>query len=354
MESKYGELAIFDVSPEDCQDFSKNVCKILNVKLGNCAVKKFKDGETDIEINDSVRGKNVFVLQSYVPPLGERKYELELFMDAAGVGGCANRVNVVMPYLFGQRGDRQTRARQPVPSGVVAKDLMNQASSVLCVDVHNKGIQTVYNALGIRFEHLEFSYVAASLVIRRLQTDDNVFIGTVDVGGVKRARVVRDIIAHEYEKTKRQMILPLAIADKHRPKANVAEINTIIGDVKSKDGFIIDDIGDTLGSLKNAVKAYKEAGANNLYVFLCHPVLSPGSEENLTEMIKNGWVNTIYFGNTVPIKPFVKKFGDKIKIIPLEPFVAEAIKRIHFDISISGLHEYEQIMKVYGGQIKLL
>lgn len=354
MDSKYGELAVFDVSPIDCQDFSKNVCKILDIKHGSCEVEKFKDGETDLDIADSVRGKNVFVFQSYIPPIGERKYELEQFLDAAGVGGCANRVNVVMPYLFGQRGDRQTRARQPVPAGIVAKDLMNQAQSVLCVDVHNKGIQTVYNVLGIRFEHLEFSYLVASLVIERLKKDDNVFIGTVDVGGVKRARSLRDIVAHEYERLGQQMILPLVIADKHRPKANVAELNMIIGDVKGKDGFVIDDIGDTLGSLKNAVKAYKEAEANNLSVFLCHPVLSLGAEENLTEMIDKKWVDTIYFGNTVPIKPFIKKFGDRVKIIPLEPFVAEAIKRIHLDLSISGLHEYEKIMQVYGGQIKLI
>ncbi|MBI4919485.1 ribose-phosphate diphosphokinase [archaeon] len=353
MESKYGELAIFDVSPKEHQDFSKNVCKILDIKLGNCEVKKFDDGETDIEINDSVRGKNVFVFQSYVPPIGERKYELEQFLDAAGAGGCANRMNVIMPYLFGQRGDRQTRARQPVPAGIVAKDLMNQANSALCVDVHNKGIQTFYNLLGIRFEHLEFSYLVASLLIERLKTDDNVFIGTADGGGVKRARSLRDIVAHEYERNGKQMILPLAVADKHRPAANVAEIHAIIGDVKGKDGFIIDDIGDSLGTLKNAARAYKKEGVNKLVALLCHPVLSHKAEQNLKEIFDENLFDAIYFGNTVPLKPFVKDF-DKIKIIPLEPFVAEAIRRIHLDISISGLHEYEKIMTVYGGQIKLL
>ena len=191
MDDKYGDLIIFDVSPKEHQGFSKKVCEILGVKLGDCEVKKFKDGESDIEINDSVRGKNVFVFQSYVPPIGERKYELELFMDAAGVGGCANRINVVMPYLFGQRGERQTRARQPVPAGVVAKDLMGQASSVLTIDVHTKGIQTVYNVLGIRFEHLEFSYVATNIIMQRLKENTDVVIGTVDVGGAKRAKIGR-------------------------------------------------------------------------------------------------------------------------------------------------------------------
>lgn len=353
MDSKYGELAIFDVSPKEHQEFSKNVCKLLDINLGNCEVKKFDDGETDIDIVDSVRGKNVFVFQSYIPPIGERKYELEQFMDAAGAGGCANRINVVMPYLFGQRGDRQTRARQPVPAGIVAKDLQNQAASVLCVDVHNKGIQTFYNLLGIRFEHLEFSYLATSLLIERLKEDDNVFLGTADIGGIKRARSSRDIIAHEYERNGQQMILPLAIADKHRPKANVAEIHAIIGDVKGKDGFIIDDIGDSLGTLKDAGRAYKEAGVNKLVALLCHPVLSRKAEQNLKEIFDKKLFDTIYLGNTVPLKPFVKDF-DKIKIIPLEPLVAEAIRRIHLDISISGLHEYEKIMQVYGGQIRLL
>lgn len=352
MSNIHGELVIFDVSPQDNRNFSRNVCEILGTNLGDCEVIKFKDKDTDIRVNNSVRGKDVFVFQSYTPPIGERKYELELFLDAVGPGGWAQRVTVVMPFLFGSRGERRTRARQAIPAGIVAKDLMNQSAGVLTVDVHAKAIETVYNVLGIRFENLEFEYLVANIVIQGLERGEDISIVTADLGGTKRGYNLRNIIAREYEERGEEMILPMSFANKYRSKVNESEIIGISGDVRDKDIYLIDDIGDTLGTVVGATRAYKDSGARSIKVFLCHPVLSEGSEENLSRLFEEELVDKLYFGNTIPLKPFVKNY-DKINIIPLEPFVAEAIRRIHENISISQLRKYRDIMKIYGGKLNL-
>jgi len=345
-EQKYGPLAIFDISPSVGRSFAQNVCNILGVPLQQINVDKFRDGETDIKITESVRGKDVYVFQSYIPPLGERLYELQNFLDAVTSGGSASRVTVVFPYTFGSRGERRTKARQPIPTLVVARALKeNGAKKVLTVGIHTTTIGSTYNAVGIEFEHLEFEHLAANYILNT--AEGNVVIAAPDVGAASRIRRIRKIIMEEIPAHIRRGInLTLAIADKYRPAENVAEIWDVVGDVKDKIVYIVDDIGDTLGTLKEAAKAYRKKGAKKIYVIINHPVLSPGSEQNLTEILANGIVDEIVFGNTIPLKEFVKN-NPKIKIIPIEPFVAEAIRRLHADRSISGLHKYEEIVRAY-------
>jgi len=339
---KYGRLVIFDASPYGCQEFSKNVCKYLNVSLSSCKVEKFKDGETNIIIEDSVRGADVFVFQSYTPPIGERKYELELLLDAIVHGGGANRVHVVLPFLFGSRGKRRTRARQPIPTLVFGKSMRGRGvHGIVTVDVHTTVIGSLYNALDLGFENLQFEFIVANIIMTKTKDMNQIVLCSADIGGAKKIKKVRDIIAQETN-----ILLPVALADKYRPQPNVSEINTIIGDVKGKTVYLIDDMGDTMGSIKSAAKAYKEQGAEKIYVILCHPVLGEGSEERLKQIFDEDLVEEIIFGDTIPLKDFTKNYP-KIKRVPLEPFVGEAIRRIHEDISISGLHKYDQIMSTY-------
>lgn len=340
MEKKYGKLAIFDISPIECQEFSNNVCRILQTSLRKCKVEKFKDGDTDINIEESVRGTDIFVLQSYVPPQGERLYELSLFLDAVNAGGSASRTNVVFPYTFGSRGERRTRARQPVPTIAVAKKLKSYCvDTVITVGIHTTAIGSIYNALDLSFENLEFEYVAANFIIPRIK--ENTVLGSADVGGLKRVKRLRNIIA---EQTK--IKLPVAVADKYRPKANEAEIDDIIGNVDCAEVYIVDDIGDTLGTLISASRAYKNKGAKEIYSILTHPVLGKGAEENLNKIFDECLVKEIFFGNTIPLKYFAIE-REEIKLIPIEPFVAEAIHRVHIDESISALHCYNKIIEAY-------
>ncbi len=181
--SSYGPLALFDISPSGAQTFAATVAKILQSNLRECTVEKFPDGETDIQIPGSVRGRDVFVFQSHVRPQGERLYELMNFVDAVKTGGSARRVTVVMPYLFGQRGERRTRPRQPVPAAVTAKSLYaNGADNILAVCVHTTVIGTIYNTTNLRFENFEFEHLVANYVLNHA-TDSSVVIASPDVGG---------------------------------------------------------------------------------------------------------------------------------------------------------------------------
>ena len=339
----YGELAIFDVSPPGYTEFSNNVCKILRTFLKDLEVKKFKDGDTDLLIKESVRGKDVYVFQSYVGPIGERLYELENFLDAVKAGGSARRITVVLPFAFGGRGERRTRARQPVPTVVIAKNLhANGADQVLTVGVHTTTIGSIYNAIGLGFENLEFEYVAAEYIVTQVRVHpENVVIAAADVGGANRSKKIRNIIAENTG-----YILPVVIADKYRIKANEAEIDNIIGDVQGKTVFLCDDIGDTLGTVVSAARAYKQKGARSITVILNHAVLGQGYEQKLKQLVDENLVEDLIFGNTVPLKEEALQ-NPKIKIIPIEPFIAEAIRRINQNESVSGLHKYAQIMRTY-------
>lgn len=349
----YGSLALFDVSPPEAHSFAYNVGQVLCNQLKNVEVRKFADGETDIDIPRSVRGKDVYVFQSYIPPLGERLYELENFLDAVTMGGSARRVTVVLPYLFGSRGERRTKPRQSVPTLVVAKNLHNHgASRVVTVCVHTTAIGSIYNAVGLGFENLEFEHLAVNYILNHAG-EQPIVIGSPDVGGAPRVRAVRKILMGSVpEYVRGGLEAALAFADKYRPAPNVAEVNEITGNVEGKSVYIVDDIGDTVGTLAAAAKAYRVKGAREVRALLCHPVLSSGkegkkgAEENLKDMLDNGIVDEVIFGNTIPLKPFTAQYTH-VRVIPIEPFVAEAIMRLNADESVSGIHDYSQIVRAY-------
>jgi len=338
----FSKLRIFDISPSH-KEFSQNVCKILGVQLGNVEVGKFRDGDTDLNINESVRGNDIFVFQSYVPPIGERLYELNQFIDAAHSGGYAKRVVAVLPFLFGSRGERRTRARQSVPALVVARNLKeNGAWGVLTAGVHTRVNATIYNALNLGFENLDLEYLAANYIINHYQ--GKVAIASPDAGGAKRAERVINIVRQNSS-----IETNLVIGHKQRKKANEVDSFQLVGDVSGQDVFIVDDMGDTLGTIQKTVKTCVEEGAQSVKAFLHHPVLGSGFLEKMKSILHHEHVELL-FGNTIPLKDLSALPAEqqlKVKQIPLEPFFAEAIRRMHEDISISGLHKYKKIMRVY-------
>ncbi len=345
-ELKYGEIAIFDVSPKNENPFARNVCEILGVELKAIDVDKFLDGETDLTFNDSVRGRDVYVFQFYVGAKGERKTELEYFCDAAKSGGAANRVTAVLPYVLGQRGERRTRARQPIPALVIANGLKaNGADGIVGVGIHSEALGSIYSAVGLAFEKLEFEYLVANYIINNYET--GVCIGSPDIGGSVRAHNLGEIVEQNSS-----LDTSLAIAYKRKPSKEQPEITEVIGNLEGKNVVTIDDISSTFGTITASAKAFRERGASKITAAVCHPVLVEGSINKLEEALSGGLLDLMVFGNTIPVPEQVIKHP-KIKVIPLEPFVAEAIRRIHFDESISGLHKYPQIVEAYKKQ-KLL
>ena len=354
------ELAIYDLSPlpegvdsnkNPNTKFSRNVCEILDMEPSEAVIEEFKDGERDPVIPDSVRKKKIFVFHSYIKPLGERKYELELFLDAVGMGGGNKEgVVVVWPYAFGSRGERRTRSRKAAPTLVWAKALGSYAvDTLLTGGIHSENVGTTYNGEGVSFEHLAFEIVAANYILRNYREKGSVAVVSPDAGGLKRVRKIEKILTSEEVKKLEETSLDslmIGSADKIREKDDEIKGSNLLDSVSGCDVLIVDDVGDTLGSLYDAAKNCKTNGAKSVRALLYHATLGKGYEKNMKKIFKEKLVDEIILGNTVPIKDFARN-NPQVKILPFEPLYAEAVKRIHENRSMSELFTYEGITKVY-------
>jgi ribose-phosphate pyrophosphokinase len=347
------DLSIYDLSPRDKKyntRFSRNVCEIIDVMPKKIRVEKFRDGDTDIVINDSVRDQEIFVFQNYIEPIGERKYELELFLDAVTFGGNnRGHITVVLPYAFGSRGERRTRSRQASQSLVFAKSLKTfKVDTLLTGAIHAESVGIAYNAQDIFFEHLEFETVAANYIMREYCDAGRVAITSPDVGGLKRVRkldkIINDPKVREMEGCNLETIT--ISADKVREKANEIKSSNILDSVEGYDVIIVDDIGDTLGTLINAAKNCKVQGAKSVKALLYHPVLGKGYGSKLDYAFEEGILDELVLGNTIPLKEYAFRH-EKVKIIPFEPLFAQAIKSISGNRSMSPLYDYNDTMKHY-------
>lgn len=341
-------IRIFDAS--DTSNLSKQVCNLIGIKPGRSTCAKFRDKDTDTDIGESVRGKDIYVFQYYVPPIGERLYELDLILNGLIGGGYPERSTVVLPFAFGSRADRRTKPRQPINSVVIAQNLKaRNVNRILTLGIHNDMIGSIYDALNIGFDNLDFEDLAAHYILEHSKKPlDNITIGSPDVGGASRCRSLIKIL-RENGKTEPK----LAICDKYRPKPNESKITYVIGDVEGRDVILYDDIGDTMGSVVKAAEAIKNQGAKSISAILIHPVLSEkekdnnGAKENIDYAFEKGYLDEIVFSNSLPIKPFVKEYKDKIKVINVAPLFAEAIRRLHNNESISALHDYKGVLEQY-------
>lgn len=350
----HGGIGILDIAPDKARAFSLNVARYLDAGSKGpsvaipVTVKKFDDGETDIHIEDSLRGRDVYLFQSYMKPLGERKYEFENAVSAARSGGGAERIIGVWPYCFGMRGERQTRARQSVPIEVWARSAYAMGvEQIITIGLHTDVIKTIFRSVGdrggIRIEDLPFEPLAANYIITTAKDKglDDIVIASPDAGGTKRAEGVLNLVYAN------SLLAPeLAIGHKYRGPNGKTEARRVIGDVKGRSVFVYDDVLGTLGTIKGAVSMIEEHGAREIYLIFIHPVFAGGSERNLEALAGNPKVKEIVVGNTIPLPDFALKCP-KVRQIPLEPFVAEAIHRINGNDSMSKLHEYDKIVSLY-------
>lgn len=300
------------------QELAKEIARHVGVPMGNSKVSYFSDGEISLDIHETVRGADVFVIQSTCSPVNTNIMELLIMIDAFKRASAA-QITAVIPYYGYARQDRKVKARDPITAKLVA-DLITSAGAdrVLTIDLHAAQIQGFFN---IPVDHLVGMPILAKDYIERNFVGDDLVIVSPDLGSVTRARN----FAHKLN-------APLAIIDKRRPKANVAEVMNIIGDVQGKRAILVDDLIDTAGTLEQGALALLErGGAKEVYACCTHGVLSgPAIERIIRSPIKELLVT-----NTIPVPP--EKQIDKIRILSVAPLFAEAIERIYEGLPVSTL-----------------
>jgi ribose-phosphate pyrophosphokinase len=299
---------------------AKEIAQELGMNVGKSEIMSFSDGETSVKIDEKVRGTDVFIIQPTSSPANEHLMQLLIMIDAMK-RASAGRITAVIPYYGYARQDRKTRARDPISSKLVA-DLLQTAGAdrVLTMDLHCAQIQGFFN---IPLDHLVGMPLLTKYYIDKFGTQiDDVVAVSPDLGSVGRVRTFAT-----------KLDIPLAIIDKRRPKANVSEIMNIIGDVAGKKVILVDDMIDTAGTICNAANALKERGATAVFACCTHGVLSGPA----LERIQDSAIEDLLVLNTIDI-PQSKQI-DKIKVISVAPIFADAIRRIHEDLSVSKLFD---------------
>lgn len=310
-------LKIFSLNSN--KKLAEKIAEAVGVELGKSSVSQFSDGEIQINIEESIRGDHVYLIQSTSYPVNDNLMELLIMIDALK-RASAKTINVVMPYYGYARQDRKARSREPITAKLVANMLTAAgATRVLTLDLHAVQIQGFFD---IPVDHLMAAPLLADYFITHGYVGDDTVVVSPDHGGVTRARKLAEFLK-----------APIAIIDKRRPKANVAEVMNIIGNVDGKKCIIIDDMIDTAGTITLAAKALKEAGAVEVLASCTHPVLSGPAMERLQDspIEKVIVTDSIYLPEENRI--------EKIEEVSVGALIGDAIKRIHENKPVSPLFE---------------
>lgn len=309
------QLQLFTLNSN--KELAEEIATHIGIPLGECTVTKFSDGETQINIEESVRGCEVYIIQSTSEPVNENIMELLILIDALKRASAAS-INIVMPYYGYARQDRKARSREPITSKLLANLLETSgADRVLTLDLHAPQIQGFFD---VPIDHLQ-GVPLLSEYIKQKNLEDLVIVSP-DHGGVIRARRMAE-----------RLNAPIGIIDKRRPKPNVAEVMNIIGDVEGKTVVIVDDIIDTAGTMQLAADALIEKGAKEVYACATHPVLSGPA----IERIQNSQIKELVVTNTIKLPE--EKQIDKITQLSVASLFGEAITRIHENQSVSILFD---------------
>jgi ribose-phosphate pyrophosphokinase len=297
---------------------AKEIAKFIGVELGQCSVTRFSDGEIQINIEESIRGCDVYVIQSTSSPVNENIMELLIMIDALK-RASAKTINIVMPYYGYARQDRKARAREPITAKLVANLLETAgATRVICLDLHAPQIQGFFD---IPIDHL-MGVPILSDYFKNKDLIGDIVIVSPDHGGVTRARKMAE-----------RLKAPIAIIDKRRPRPNIAEVMNIVGNIEGKVAILIDDIIDTAGTITLAANALIENGALEVYACCTHPVLSGPA----IERIQNSKIKELVVTNSIILAE--EKMTDKIITLSVAPLIGEAIIRVHEDQSVSTLFD---------------
>ncbi|MEO8599528.1 MAG: ribose-phosphate pyrophosphokinase [bacterium] len=298
-------------------DLANDVCKQLGLSLGKASVTKFSDGEVMVEINENVRGKDVFVLQSTCAPTNDNLMELILMVDALK-RASAGRITAAIPYFGYARQDRRPRSARVAISAKVVANMLEQAGvgRVLIMDLHADQIQGFFD---IPVDNIYASKILLGDLVKK--NYDDLMVVSPDIGGVVRARALA-----------KRLNCDLAIIDKRRPKANVSEVMNIIGEVEGRNCVIMDDMVDTAGTLTKAAEALKERGAKKVLAYCTHAVLSGPA----IERIVNSQIDEVVVTDTIPLSDAAKACS-KIRQLSCAALLAETFRRITKGDSVMSL-----------------
>ena len=316
MNNQTKELIIFSGNAN--KGLSDAICKELLKDLGDADVGTFSDGEVSVKINENVRGKDVYLIQPTCSPTHKNLIELILMVDALR-WSSAGRITAVIPYFGYARQDRRVRSeRVPISAKVIA-DILERSGidRVLTVELHSEQIQGFFD---IPVDNIYGTKVMVDDINN--QSFSDLLVVSPDVGGVVRSRALAKALD----------LSDLAIIDKRRDEANKSEVMNVIGEVAEKDCLIVDDMADTCGTLCNAAKALKEKGAKTVTAYITHPVLSG----NAIEKINESTLDQLIVTDTIPLSEQAENC-EKIRIMSLAPTLAEAIRRINKEQSISAM-----------------
>ncbi|HQU83024.1 MAG TPA: ribose-phosphate pyrophosphokinase [Pyrinomonadaceae bacterium] len=298
---------------------AEDICRQLSCDLGKASTERFSDGEFNFQIGENVRGTDVFIVQPTCPPTDQNLMELLIMIDTFR-RASAERVTAVIPYFGYARSDKKDRPRVPIAAKLVANLLTTAgAQRILTIDLHASQIQGFFD---IPVDHL----YAAPIVVEYFRGNpiENLIVVSPDTGGAERARA--------YAK---RLNAGLALCDKRREKANVAEVMNIVGDVSGKNCLIIDDMCDTGGTICKVAEALAKSGANEIYACFTHSVLSGKAIEN----ISNSYIKKVIVTNTIPLssKGELLRNEGRIEVLNVAKLLAAGIKSIHDETSVSSL-----------------
>ncbi|QNI03527.1 ribose-phosphate pyrophosphokinase [Halomonas sp. SH5A2] len=298
-------------------ELAQKIAESLDSRMGNATVGQFSDGEIAVEINENVRGKDVFILQSTCAPTNDNLMEMILMVDALR-RASATRITAVLPYFGYARQDRRVRsARVPISAKVVA-DMMVKAGvdRVMTMDLHADQIQGFFD---VPVDNVYGSPILLDDIERQNYSD--LVVVSPDVGGVVRARAIA-----------KQLNADLAIIDKRRPQANQAQVMHIIGEIEGRTCVVVDDMIDTAGTLCKAGEALKDHGAKRVVAYATHPILSGPAVDNIT----NSELDEVVVTDTIPLSDAARRSG-KIRQLSVAGLIAEAIRRVSNEESVSAM-----------------
>ena len=296
---------------------AKEICDYLGLPVGEAFVGRFNNGEVQIMIDESVRGKDVFIIQPTSYPVNDNLMELMVMADALK-RASARHITAVVPYYGYARQDRKTRGREPITAKLVANLMQTSGiTRLVTIDLHAGQIQGFFD---VPVDHLYGASILAKYINEKNLED--VIVVSPDLGGVTRARDLADRIG-----------APIAIIEKKRPEPGVAKVMNLIGDVKGKNCIIVDDIVDTAGSLVEGAKALKEFGAKSVMAAVTHAVLT----DPASERIANSNIKELIVTNTMPLPENCKL--DNVTQLSVAPLLGEAIMRIFHEVSVSNLFD---------------
>ena len=297
------------------QPLAAEICQMMGTKLGESEVKSFADGEVSVSLYETVRGSDVFLINSTCKPVNDSLMELLIMVDACR-RASAGRITAVMPYFGYARQDRKAKSRDPISAKLVANMITAAgADRVLTMDLHAAQIQGFFD---IPVDNMHGNIIFAKYYAEKFPNHEEMVVVSPDVGSVARSRTFANKLG-----------MGLAIVDKRREKANQCEVMNVIGEVAGKACILFDDMVDTAGSLCNAAQAIYDKGATHVYACATHAVLSGPA----IERIQNSVIEEMVFLNTIP-EPEAAK-GTKIKFLDVSPMFAEAIQRTYDEVSLS-------------------